>query len=122
MSIKELVSVAKAGIENLRPQEVEAEMRSGNVLLVDVREPAEAASGAIPGATFTPRGTLEFCADPDSPDHVEEFMPGRRVIVYSTTGLRSALAARSLQSLGYTDVAHLEGGLTMWTAAGFALS
>lgn len=121
MSIKELVSVAKAGIENLRPQEVEAELRDGDVLLIDVREPEEAASGAIPGATFAPRGTLEFCADPESPDHVEGFAPGRRVIVYSTTGLRSALAGLSLQSLGYTNVAHLEGGLATWTAAGFTL-
>ena len=119
--VKELVSVARAGIENLRPAEVRAEIQTRDVLLVDVREPDETASGAIPGATFAPRGMLEFCADPDSPDHLEGFTLGRRVILYSTAGLRSALAGHSLQSLGYTDVAHLAGGLATWTAAGFAL-
>ena len=45
-------------------------------------------------------------------------MPGRRVIVYCSTGARSALAARSLQELGYHDVAHLDGGLDAWTTEG----
>lgn len=119
--VRELVAVARAGLENLRPAEVLAEIQSGDVLLVDVREAEETSFGAIPAAMFAPRGMLEFWADPLSPDYQDEFSPERRVILYSSTGLRSALAGRSLQSLGYTDVAHLEGGLTAWSVAGFAL-
>lgn len=119
--VKELVAVARAGIENLRPAEVLSEIQTGDVLLVDVREPDETSSGAIPEAMFAPRGVLEFWADPQSPDHQDEFAPERRVIVCSSSGLRSALAGRTLQSLGYTDVAHLEGGVAAWTDAGFGL-
>jgi rhodanese-related sulfurtransferase len=119
--VSEQVSVARAGIENLRPAEVKAELTCGGVLLVDVREPAEVAAGAIEGAVLAPRGKLEFCADPRSPDHHEAFERSRRVIVYSSAGRRSALAARSLQELGYADVAHLEGGVAAWSAAGFPL-
>ncbi len=119
--VKELVAVARAGIENLRPAEVLSEMQTGDVLLVDVREPDETSTGTLPKAMFAPRGVLEFWADPQSPDHLPAFSPGRRVILCSASGLRSALAGRTLQALGYTDVAHLEGGLTAWAAAGFDL-
>lgn len=119
--IRELVSVARSGIENLRPSEVLSELKDGAVLLVDVREPTETATGAIEGAVLTPRGTLEFCADPTSPEHRDGFELERRVILCSMSGLRSALAGHTLQSLGYSDVAHLEGGLVAWTAAGFPL-
>jgi rhodanese-related sulfurtransferase len=44
--------------------------------------------------------------------------PERRVIVHSTGGARSALAAASLQAMGYVRVAHLDGGLTAWKRAG----
>lgn len=117
-----MVSVARAGIENLRPAELVAELNEGGVLLLDVREPAETVTGTIGGCVLAARGVLEFHADPTSPVHRDEFVLGRRVIVYSSAGLRSALAAHSLQQLGYSDVAHLQGGLTAWTDAGFPLT
>jgi rhodanese-related sulfurtransferase len=120
--VSKMVSVARAGIENLRPAELMAELNERGVLLLDVREPAETAAGTIEGCVLAPRGVLEFYADPTSPEHQDAFVLGRRVIVYSGAGLRSALAARSLQQLGYTDVAHLQGGLTAWTNAGFPLA
>ncbi len=122
MDVREMVSVARSGIENLRPHEVRAELRDTGVLLVDVREPAETAGGSIEGATFAPRGVLEFCADPSTAQHREEFDPRARLILCSATGLRSALAGRTLQSLGYRDVAHLEGGLAAWVSAGYRLT
>ncbi len=116
--VKELVAAAKAGIENLRPAEVAVEIGGGDVLLVDVREPEEAASGVIPGAILAPRGMLEFHADPESPYHLEGFDCERRVIVYCSAGSRSALGAAALQELGYRDVAHLEGGFKAWQEDG----
>jgi rhodanese-related sulfurtransferase len=111
-----MVAAAKAGIENLTPAEVAEELDRGDVLLVDLREPDETAAGVIPGAVRAPRGMLEFHADPATPYHLQGFDPGRRVIVYCAAGSRSALAASTLQQLGYRDVAHLDGGLAAWLA------
>ncbi|MFO7280451.1 MAG: rhodanese-like domain-containing protein [Thermoanaerobacterales bacterium] len=113
----EMVAAAKAGIENLGPAEVAAEVGRGAVL-VDVREPTETADGVIEGAVLAPRGMLEFHADPATPYHLDALSPERRVVVYCAAGSRSALAARTLQELGYRDVAHLEGGVQAWLADG----
>jgi rhodanese-related sulfurtransferase len=115
----QLVTEAKQRIENLTPNQVAAELAGGDVLLVDVRETEERArKGTIPGAVHAPRGMLEFYADPTNDDHRTEFDPTRRTILYCAGGARSALAADTLQQLGYSRVAHLEGGSTAWTASG----
>lgn len=116
------VAVARAAVENLRPDEVAAECRTGRVQLVDLREPHEAAAGVIAGAVVVPRGLLEFAADPNATGHVAALHPTARVIVYCDHGARSALAVHTLYGLGYRDVAHLDGGVVAWTAAGYPLS
>lgn len=113
----QLVAAARATLENLSPDQVEAELARG-ALLVDVREDAECAQGMIPGAVHVVRGLLEFCADPASPMHRPVLDPNRRVILHCASGGRSALSAVTLRQLGYTNVAHLEGGFRAWVAAG----
>ena len=118
-SAAELVAEAKGRVENLSVDEVAAEMSTGDAVLVDLREPEElATNGKIPGSVNVPRGMLEFRADPTSPYHQEPFDPSRRVIVHCASGGRSALAAATLQDMGYQRVAHLEGGFTAWKEAG----
>lgn len=114
----QLVQEAKASIENLTPDQVEAEMASGNVTLLDVRDAPELANGTIPGAVHASRGMLEFYADPSSPYHKPDLNPDSRVILHCASGGRSALAAQTLRELGYNDVAHLDGGFKAWQAAG----
>jgi len=114
-----MVTAARSRVEALSVDQVAGEIAAGRVLLVDVREPAERTSfGIIPGAVHAPRGMLEVYADPTSPYHHPEFDPDERVILHSGSGRRSALAAGTLQHLGYTRVAHLDGGFTAWIAAG----
>lgn len=114
-----LVAAAKAQIENLAPEEVAAELQRGEAVLVDLREPGERVEhGVIRGAVHAPRGMLEFYADPTSAYHRPDFDPARRTILYCASGGRSALAAETLQQLGYTQVAHLNGGLKAWREAG----
>jgi rhodanese-related sulfurtransferase len=114
-----LIAAAKAHIENLSPEDVAAELQHGEALLVDLREPAERVEqGTIAGAIHAPRGMLEFYADPTSAYYRPEFDPARRTILYCASGSRSALAAATLQQLGYTRVAHLNGGLKAWREAG----
>lgn len=116
-----MVAEARARIENLAPVEVLAAL-DGESLLVDVREEQERVEhGFIPGDVFAPRGMLEFWADPNSPFHRKEFNPEERVILYCASGGRSALAADTLQRMGYRRVAHLDGGLQAWKEDGRAV-
>ncbi|MBS0227017.1 MAG: rhodanese-like domain-containing protein [Proteobacteria bacterium] len=117
-SAAQLVQEAKSVIENLTPDQVEAELSAGKATLVDVRDAPELASGTIPGSIHASRGMLEFYADPSSPYHKAELNPDDRVILHCASGGRSALAVRALQSLGYKNVAHLDGGFKAWQAAG----
>ncbi len=111
----ELVTEAKGRVENLTPQQVATELEGGGATLIDIREDDERLqNGAIPNAVRAPRGMLEFWADPTSPYHREEFDPARRTILYCASGGRSALAADTLQRMGYTNVAHLDGGIKAW--------
>jgi rhodanese-related sulfurtransferase len=114
-----LVAEAKANVENLTPDQVSAQA-TGDAVVVDLREPAELDNdGMIAGAIHAPRGMLEFWADPSSPYHRAELDPTRRTILYCASGGRSALAAGVLARLGYTDVAHLDGGIKAWKQAGY---
>lgn len=116
-----MVAEARTRIENLAPVEVLAAL-DGESLLVDVREEQERVEhGFIPGDVFAPRGMLEFWADPNSPFHRKEFNPEERVILYCASGGRSALAADTLQRMGYRRVAHLDGGLQAWKEDGRAV-
>jgi molybdopterin/thiamine biosynthesis adenylyltransferase/rhodanese-related sulfurtransferase len=87
--------------------------RKGDVALIDVREQDEYVQGYIPGATWIPRGFLEL--------RIEEAVPDRNrpVIIYCAGGTRSALAARSLRELGYTQVKSMTGGFTSWKRNGY---
>lgn len=114
----ELVQQAKSRIDNLSPDQVETEMAGGNVTLVDIRDAPERDNGTIPGAVHASRGMLEFYADPGSPYHKAELNPDGRVILHCASGGRSALAVETLQQLGYSNVAHLDGGFKAWQEAG----
>lgn len=115
----QMVAEAKGRLEQLSPDAVAAEMQSGQAVLIDLRETAERAqNGSIAGAVHAPRGMLEFYADPTSPYHRAEFDPNRRTILHCASGGRSALAADTLRQLGYSNVAHLEGGMNAWKEAG----
>ncbi|HVE90694.1 MAG TPA: rhodanese-like domain-containing protein [Actinomycetota bacterium] len=116
-SAMEMVAEAKQRVENLTPDQVAQEIESGAVI-VDIREPQERQQAAIPGSVAAPRGMLEFYADPTLPYHIKELQPDKRVILHCASGGRSALAADTLKQLGYTNVAHLDGGLKAWQEAG----
>lgn len=114
----DLVGEAKQKVENLTPEQVAAELSSGDAVLVDIREPQEREDASIPGSISAPRGMLEFYADPSLPYHKEGFDPQRRIILHCASGGRSALGAVTLQQMGYSNVAHLDGGIKAWQEAG----
>ncbi|MDH3475644.1 MAG: rhodanese-like domain-containing protein [Rhodospirillales bacterium] len=115
---KAMLAEAKAVIETVSVQDLPYHLDDREVLLVDVRETVERErNGAIPGSIHVPRGLLEFQADPECPDHNRALRPERRLILYCGTGGRSALAAKTLQDMGYEDVATLSGGYDAWRLA-----
>ena len=115
----EMVDEAKQRIENLSVDQVAQEIETGDITLIDLREREEReAEGIIPGSIAAARGMLEFWADPTSRFHRPEFDPARRTILLCAGGGRSALAADTLQQMGYGNVAHLEGGFNAWKEAG----
>jgi phage shock protein E len=81
-------------------------------LIVDVREQDEFFSGHIKGAQNISRGTLEQSVSKIAPDR------SSLILVYCAAGNRAALAADSLQKMGYRNVFSLKGGLSAWLEAG----
>lgn len=119
LSALDLVKAAKAQIENLTAEQVQQELSSGNATLIDIRESEELLqTGKIEGSVHAPRGMLEFYADAALPYHKPEFDKEKRIILQCASGGRSALAAQTLQQMGFTKVAHLDGGIKAWKEAG----
>ena len=110
----QLVQLAKREIQEISPQELKARLDAGEELtLVDIRERDEFVQGHLPNATFIPRGFLELQIEQHQPDRDQP------VVVYCAGGVRSALAARNLKEMGYTNVISLIGGFNGWKNAGF---
>ncbi len=87
---------------------------------IDVREPEEFAAGHIPGAVSFPRGFLEVRADLEHYKRDPRLEDrGRKLILYCGGGHRSALAARTLQQMGFRELRSLSGGWTGWTEHSF---
>ncbi|MCL4434473.1 MAG: molybdopterin-synthase adenylyltransferase MoeB [Actinobacteria bacterium] len=109
---RELFARARAGIVEITPAEAEAKMQDANVIFLDVREADEHEQGTIPGAHHIPRGFLELQVEGRIPDRSAE------VIIYCAGGIRSALAAQTMQDLGFKSVSSLIGGFNRWKDEG----
>ena len=109
-----LVEEAEAQVESVSIGDAKAAVAAG-AMFVDLRDVRELKrEGRIPGAIHAPRGMIEFWIDPDSPYHREVLTTPDRLILFCSMGWRSALATKSLQDMGISGVAHLEGGFTAW--------
>lgn len=117
--IKELCAEAEREIETMTVEQVMAVKDDPNVQIVDIRDIRELwRDGAIPDSLHAPRGMLEFWVDPASPYHRDDFASGKKFIFYCAGGMRSALAAQAVQSMGLKPVAHMAGGYGAWVKAG----
>jgi rhodanese-related sulfurtransferase len=108
-SVKQMMAEANAAVPRIAPAEVRELIAKGEAVVLDVRDALEVRStGKVTGALHTPRGLLEFQADPELPSHNKALDKAKTVIVYCASGGRSALAGKTLKDLGYTQV--LNGG------------
>jgi rhodanese-related sulfurtransferase len=109
-SVREMLAEANAAVPRLDPAEVRNRMNRADILIVDVRDAPELASGGkLKGAVHVSRGMLEFRADPDSPYHDPAFQRDKTVLVYCASGGRSALSGKTLKDLGYRSVYNAGG-------------
>lgn len=109
-----LVQDAKTRIKETNVQEVKRRLDAGEAFhLVDTREDSEWVKGRIPGALHLCKGIIERDIEQSFPDK------SAPIVLYCGGGFRSALAADSLQKMGYTNVVSMDGGWRGWTEAGF---
>ncbi|MEX0713954.1 MAG: rhodanese-like domain-containing protein [Pirellulales bacterium] len=112
----ELVQRAKAAVRETSIEDVRASLQSGQHFeLVDVREDHEWQAGHLPKAVHLGRGVLERDVEQRIPDTSAE------IVLYCGGGYRSALAAESLQRMGYTNVRSMDGGFRAWREAGLPI-
>jgi molybdopterin/thiamine biosynthesis adenylyltransferase/rhodanese-related sulfurtransferase len=111
-SFRDLLAATKASIREVDTAEADDLRKVPGAVVLDVREADEFEQGAIPGALFIPRGTLETGIESRVPDK------STKLIVHCAGGTRSAFAAKSLEELGYTDVVSVAGGFNKWKDEG----
>jgi len=96
-------------VTDATPEQVNAWLVSGEILLVDVREANEYAFERIHGALLYPLSTFDPKALPTE---------GRKLVLHCGSGKRSMMAAHKLQAAGHDHLTHLAGGIQAWKAAG----
>jgi molybdopterin/thiamine biosynthesis adenylyltransferase/rhodanese-related sulfurtransferase len=112
-TFRDLLAQAKSEIKEATPEQVSELLSKPDApVLIDIREPDETQQGVIPGAVIIPRGFLEMRVEDKVPDRDQP------VVLYCAGGVRSAMAAKSLQDLGYTDVLSMSGGFGAWKDKG----
>jgi len=100
-----------ASLQDMTPAEVRAALGAGEVLLVDVREPAEFAAERIHGAVNFPLTTFDAAS-------LMATLDPARVVLQCGSGKRSGMAAAQCQQAGFAVNRHLGGGIGAWKAAG----
>ena len=115
-----LVDEAMAKVKTYSAEQILSRMSDPTLQIVDIRDVRELErEGTIVGCFNAPRGMLEFWVDPASPYFKPIFGDeNKEFVLFCGAGWRSALAAKALQDMGMTNVAHIDGGFTEWVAQG----
>ena len=109
VSFSQLIQQIKGEIKEITPEEVQERLEAGEPwALLDVREQSEWEEGHLPEAHFIPRGFLEIRTESALPEK------DKPLVVYCGGGVRSAMATKTLQDMGYTNVMSMSGGFTRW--------
>ena len=112
-TLKDMLAEARGVVPEEGPEELASRLKKNDQLaLIDVRDPDEYRDGHIEAATNISRGFLEFRVATVATD------PAAPIVLYCQSGLRSVLAAKALQELGYQNVINLGGGYQKWVQSG----
>jgi rhodanese-related sulfurtransferase len=95
---------------NLDPDQLQAGLKRGDMVLVDVREPDEHKAERIAGALSQPLSRFDPAA--------LTAYPGKTVVLHCAGGVRSAKGLDTCHRAGVSVTHHLAGGITAWKACG----
>ena len=111
-SSQTLVEEALREIKTISTDEAHNLVEDNNCNLIDIRDIRELEKeGRVENSHHIPRGMLEFWVDPDSQYFKEGKLDLKKdMVLFCAAGARSALAAKSLQDMGFEKVSHIEGG------------
>ena len=109
-SAMHLIQEAKTKVRCIDITQAKVLIKAGDITLLDVREKIENDAGHIEGAEHISRGVLEMRIE-NNPAFKDR---GAAILVYCKSGGRSALAATTLQDMGYSNTYSLEGGFDAW--------
>ena len=126
MSIKSsqtLVIEALSKVKTYSPEEALKLSKEGKCNLIDIREKGELErTGRIENSNHIPRGMLEFWLDPESAYFKDgKIDMDKELVLFCAAGLRSALATKSLQDMGFKKVSHIDGGFASMHVNGFKI-
>jgi len=116
-----LISEALKLVKTITPKEAMNLVNENKCNLIDIRDKVELQKlGTIENSFHIPRGLLEFSIHPDS-DYVQnnQIDLNKETVLFCAAGGRSALAAKTLQEMGFDKVSHIEGGFGLMKQNGF---
>ena len=118
-----LVAEALNEVKTITPEEAMKLDAENKCNLIDIRDGAELQKlGTIENSFHIPRGLLEFSIHPESPFFKKEKIdPNKEMVLFCAAGGRSALAAKTLQDMGFKKVSHVDGGFSLMINSGFKI-
>lgn len=116
ITYNDLIADIRKTIRTVSLEDIKQRLDSNTpMVLIDVREKEEFRAGYIPGSQSVPRGFLEMQIEQKVPDK------SAPVVLYCAGGTRSALAAKTLMDMGYTNVESANPGFVRWKDLGFPM-
>ena len=111
-SIQTLVSEAMQEIKTINADEAFKMVEDNSCNLIDIREARELEkTGSVENSVHISRGMMEIFLDPNSAFFQQgKLDQNKEMVLFCAGGVRSALAVKALQNMGYEKVSHIEGG------------
>ena len=120
-SSQTLVAEALKTIKTISPTEALEMSNENKCNLIDIRDIRELQKeGKVENSKHMPRGMLEFWLDEESP-YSKDIDLDKEIVLFCAGGLRSALAAKTLQEMGFKKVSHIDGGFALMKLNGFKI-
>ena len=122
-SSQDLVKNALKEIKTITSNEAAKLFKENKCNLIDIRDIRELErDGRVKNSLHIPRGMLEFWMDPSSPYYKQgKIDSSKETILFCAAGLRSALATKTLQDMGFKNVSHVDGGFSTIKTSDFEI-
>ena len=122
-SIQTLVAEVMQEIKTINADEAFKMVEDNNCNLIDIREARELEkTGSVENSVHISRGMMEIFLDPNSAFFQQgKLDPNKEMVLFCAGGVRSALAVKALQNMGYEKVSHIEGGFGAMSQSKFKI-